>query len=206
MYGSIASGSFNEASPLNPSSPYAASKAGGDRLAFSFFKTYGFPVIIVRPCNNYGPCQYPEKLIPFFLTRALEDQSLPLYGDGSNRRDWLFVEDTVAGILTLMEKGEAGEVYNLGAAQERTNLEVSRALLRILDKPESLLSFVADRPGHDFRYAVDWTKLKKLGWQPQVDFETGLKKTVDWYLNNQPWWKKLIEKKSFKEHVKITYK
>jgi dTDP-glucose 4,6-dehydratase len=205
VYGSIASGFFNENSPLNPSSPYAASKAGGDRLAYSYYKTFGLPVLIARPANNYGPFQYPEKLIPFFVTRALQDQPLPLYGDGSNCRDWLFVEDTVRGLLTLIEKGEAGQAYNLGADQERSNNDVTRQILRSLGKPESLIRRVADRKGHDFRYALDWGKMRDLGWQPRTGFEEGLRRTVDWYLGHGDWWRKLIEKKTFQTHLRKNY-
>ena len=205
VYGSIASGFFNENSPLNPSSPYAASKAGGDRLAYSYFKTFGLPVLIARPANNYGPFQYPEKLIPFFITRALRDQTLPLYGDGGNCRDWLFVEDTVRGLLTLVEKGEPGQAYNLGAGQERSNNDVTRQILRSLGKPESLIRPVADRKGHDFRYALDWGKIRDLGWQPQTGFEQGLRRTVDWYLGHGEWWRKLIEKSDFQDHLRKNY-
>jgi dTDP-glucose 4,6-dehydratase len=205
VYGSIASGFFNENSPLNPSSPYAASKAGGDRLAYSYYKTFGLPVLIARPANNYGPFQYPEKLIPFFITRALQDQTLPLYGDGSNCRDWLFVEDTVRGLLTLVERGEPGQAYNLGAGQERSNNEVTRQILRSLGKPESLIRPVTDRKGHDFRYALDWRKISDLGWQPRTVFEEGLRRTVDWYLGHGDWWRKLIEKSTFQSHVRKNY-
>ena len=205
VYGSAASGFFNENSPLNPSSPYAASKAGGDRLAYSYYKTFGLPVLIARPANNYGPFQYPEKLIPFFITRALQDQSLPLYGDGSNCRDWLFVEDTVRGLLTLIEKGEPGQAYNLGANQERSNNDVTRQILRSLGKPEALIRHVADRKGHDFRYALDWEKMRDLGWQPRMGFEEGLRRTVDWYLGHGDWWRKLIEKKNFQNHLQKNY-
>ena len=205
VYGSIASGFFNENSPLNPSSPYAASKAGGDRLAYSYYKTFGLPVLIARPANNYGPYQYPEKLIPFFITRALQDQSLPLYGDGSNCRDWLFVEDTVLGILALVEKGEPGQAYNLGAGQERSNNEVTRQILQKLGKPESLIRAVADRKGHDFRYALEWGKMRDLGWKPRMAFEEGLGRTVEWYLGHGDWWRKLIEKKNFQSHLQKNY-
>lgn len=205
VYGSIVEGTFDERSPLNPSSPYSASKAGGDRLCYSFFKTYGLPVVIVRPSNNYGPYQYPEKLIPFFVHRALAGDSLPLYGDGSNRRDWLHVRDTVRGLVTLIERGEPGEVYNMGAGQERSNLEVSRMILALLGKPESQIQLIADRKGHDFRYAVNWDKLKGLGWRPGIGFDEGLKKTVDWYVKNREWWEKLIRKKDFQEHLKKNY-
>ena len=205
VYGSIAEGAFSEESPLNPSSPYSASKAGGDRLCYSFFKTYGLPVIIVRPANNYGPFQYPEKLIPFFISRALAGEPLPLYGDGSNRRDWLHVRDTVRGLVALIERGEPGGVYNMGAGQERSNLEVSRAILALLGRPESQIRTVADRKGHDFRYAVNWDKLKGLGWRPGIGFEEGLKQTVEWYVKNREWWEKLIRKKDFQEHLKKSY-
>ncbi len=205
VYGSIASGRFDEESPLNPSSPYSASKAGGDRLAYSYFKTYGLPVLIARPANNYGPYQYPEKLIPFFVTRALQDQPLPLYGDGGNRRDWLFVEDTVRGLLALIEKGEPGQAYNLGAGQERSNLEVTRAILSRLGKPESLVQRVADRKGHDFRYALEWGKMRALGWEPQVDFDAGLRSTVEWYRRNEAWWRRLIAKKDYLRHLRKNY-
>jgi len=205
VYGSIASGFFNENSPLNPSSPYAASKAGGDRLAYSYYKTFGLPVLIARPANNYGPFQYPEKLIPFFITRALQDQTLPLYGDGGNCRDWLFVEDTVRGLLTLVEKGEPGQAYNLGAGQERSNNDVTRQILRSLGKPESLIRPVADRPGHDLRYALDWGKVRDLGWQPRTVFEEGLRRTVDWYLGHGDWWRKLIAKSDFQSHLRKNY-
>jgi dTDP-glucose 4,6-dehydratase len=205
VYGSIASGFFNENSPLNPSSPYAASKAGGDRLAYSYFRTFGLPVVIARPANNYGPYQYPEKLIPFFLTRALQDQTLPLYGDGANCRDWLYVEDTVRGILTLIEKGEAGQAYNLGAGQERSNNDVTGQILRRLGKPESLIRRVPDRKGHDFRYALDSAKIGDLGWEPQTVFEEGLRRTLDWYLGHESWWKKLIGKQAYVSHLRKNY-
>jgi len=205
VYGSITAGAFSEAGPLNPSSPYSASKAGGDRLAFSYFKTFGLPVIILRPANNYGPYQYPEKLIPFFITRALSGERLPLYGDGSNCRDWLHVDDTARGIVTAIELGQPGEAYNLGAGQERTNIEVSRGLLRLLDLPETLIQFVSDRKGHDFRYAVDSTKLNRLGWSPQVGFEAGLERTVTWYRKNEPWWRRLIAKRDYQQHLRKHY-
>ncbi len=205
VYGSIRSGFFSEESPLNPSSPYSASKAGGDRLAYSYFRTFGLPVLIARPANNYGPYQYPEKLIPFFITLALQDQTLPLYGDGGNCRDWLFVEDTVGGILALIERGEPGQAYNLGAGQERSNSDVTRRILDILGKPDSLVRQVADRKGHDFRYALDWGKMRTLGWEPRVEFEEGLRRTVAWYVGHEDWWKKLIKKKTFQNHLQKNY-
>ena len=162
-------------------------------------------MLIARPANNYGPYQYPEKLIPFFITRALQDQTLPLYGDGSNCRYWLYVEDTVRGILALIEKGEPGQAYNLGAGQERSNNDVTRQILQSLGKPESLIRTVADRKGHDFRYALDWEKMRGLGWQPQTGFAEGLSRTVEWYLGHSDWWMKLIEKKNFQSHLRKNY-
>jgi dTDP-glucose 4,6-dehydratase len=188
VYGSIARGSFTEESVLNPRNPYAASKAGGDRMAYAYWATYGVPVIITRASNNYGPYQYPEKLIPLFVTNALRDEPLPLYGDGRNVRDWLYVEDHCRALLFLLEHGQPGEVYNIAGGNERENIEVTRAVLRLLGKPESLIRFVADRPGHDRRYSLDASKLRRLGWQPQVSFEEGLERTVRWYVENAWWW------------------
>ncbi|MGQ9496562.1 MAG: dTDP-glucose 4,6-dehydratase [Thermoanaerobaculaceae bacterium] len=188
VYGSIERGSFTEESPLNPRNPYAASKAGGDRMAYAYWATYGVPIVITRASNNYGPYQYPEKLIPLFVTNALRDESLPVYGDGRNVRDWLFVEDHCRALLFLLDHGQPGEVYNIAGGNERENLEVTKAVLRLLGKPESLIRFVADRPGHDRRYSLDATKLRKLGWAPQVDFQEGLKLTVRWYVENSWWW------------------
>lgn len=188
VYGSIEHGSFTEESVLNPRNPYAASKAGGDRMAYAYWATYGVPVIITRASNNYGPYQYPEKLIPLFVTNALRDEPLPLYGDGRNVRDWLFVEDHCRALLFLLEHGQPGEVYNIAGGNERENIEVTRAVLRLLGKPESLIRFVADRPGHDRRYSLNASKLYRLGWQPQVPFEMGLERTVRWYVENTWWW------------------
>lgn len=188
VYGSIENGSFTEESVLNPRNPYAASKAGGDRMAYAYWATYGVPVIITRASNNYGPYQYPEKLIPLFVTNALRDEPLPLYGDGRNVRDWLFVEDHCRALLFLLEHGQPGEVYNIAGGNERENIEVTRAVLRLLGKPESLIRFVTDRPGHDRRYSLDASKLRGLGWQPQVPFDVGLERTVRWYVDNAWWW------------------
>lgn len=194
VYGSLgADGSFDEASPLSPNSPYAASKASADLICRSYFKTFDMPVVIVRASNNYGPCQFPEKLIPFFITKALGDESLPLYGDGLNIRDWLYVEDCCRGILTVLENGRDGEVYNTGGQCEMTNLEITRMILDILGKPESLIKFVEDRPAHDRRYALDNGKIEKeLAWQPKIEFADGLKKTIDWYDGNRKWWEEII--------------
>lgn len=189
VYGSIEAGSFSETSVLNPRNPYAASKAGGDRLAFAYWATYDVPVVISRASNNYGPYQYPEKLIPLFTTNALRDRPLPLYGDGRNVRDWLHVDDHCSAILHLLEHGESGEVYNIGGGNERENVEVTRRVLEILGKPESLIKRVEDRVGHDRRYSLDASKLRRLGWEPQVAFETGLEDTVRWYVDNEWWWR-----------------
>lgn len=188
VYGSIERGSFTEESTLNPRNPYAASKAGGDRMAYAYWATYGVPTVITRASNNYGPYQYPEKLIPLFVTNALRDEPLPVYGDGRNVRDWLFVEDHCRALLFLLDHGQPGEVYNIAGGNERENMEVTKAVLRLLGKPESLIRFVADRPGHDRRYSLDATKLRKLGWAPKVDFLEGLELTVRWYVENSWWW------------------
>ncbi|MGQ9618069.1 MAG: dTDP-glucose 4,6-dehydratase [Candidatus Aminicenantia bacterium] len=206
VYGSIDEGSFHENSPLNPSSPYSASKAGADRLAYAYFKTFSVPVIIVRPCNNYGPFQFPEKFIPLFITNALENKELPLYGDGKNVRDWLFVEDCCSAILTVLEKGLIGEVYNIGAGYEAKNIEVAKLILKYTEKSEKLIKFVKDRPAHDRRYSLNWSKIKELGWRPKVGIEEGLKKTVEWYKENFSWWKRIKEEsEEFRKFYKSYY-
>lgn len=189
VYGSLgATGAFSETSPLEPSSPYSASKASADLLALSYYKTYGFPVYITRCSNNYGPYQYPEKLIPLFILNAAQNKPVPVYGDGLNVRDWIYVEDHNAALDAVMHKGTPGEVYNVGASSERNNLEITRTLLGLLNKPESLIQFVTDRPGHDRRYAIDSTKIQReLGWKAKKPFEEGLADTVAWYLNNPAW-------------------
>jgi dTDP-glucose 4,6-dehydratase len=194
VYGSLGpKGSFDESSPMAPNSPYAASKASADMICRSYYKTFEMPVIITRAGNNYGPCQFPEKLIPFFITKALKDESLPLYGDGSNVRDWLYVEDHCEALLTVLEKGETGEIYKIGGGNERANLETTKMILDILGKPDSLIKFVKDRPGHDLRYALNTDKIKsELGWSPKMDFEAGLKRTVAWYRDNEKWWRDII--------------
>ena len=191
VYGSLSEGSAGEDAPLMPTSPYAASKAGADRLAFSYHRTYGIPIVILRPSNNFGPYQHPEKLIPLFITNAMSDQPLPLYGDGLNVRDWLYVADHCEAIDLIARKGETGAVYNIGAESERTNLEVTEAILDHLGKPRSLIKRVKDRPGHDRRYSVDWARLKGIGWAPGTSFRQALHDTVDWYVSNQSWWKKI---------------
>ena len=180
---------FTEETPIHTSSPYSASKAGADLLVLAYARTYGLPVTVSRCSNNYGPYHFPEKLIPLMITRALADQSLPVYGEGINVRDWLYVEDHCAAIDLILRRGTAGEVYNIGGHNERTNLQVVQAVLAALGKPESLITFVTDRPGHDRRYAIDPTKIhRELGWQPETDFDTGLRRTVEWYLTHRDWW------------------
>jgi dTDP-glucose 4,6-dehydratase len=191
VYGSIESGFFKETDALMPSSPYAASKAGADRLVYSYYVTYRLPVVIPRSSNNFGPFQYPEKLIPLFITNAIEDKSLPLYGDGMNVRDWLYVMDNCEAIEQVMEKGKDGEAYNIGGGNERTNLDITERILGALDKPRSLIAFVEDRKGHDRRYALDTEKAEALGWKPRHPFEKALAETVSWYRENRPWWEKI---------------
>nr|MBI3614433.1 dTDP-glucose 4,6-dehydratase [Nitrospirota bacterium] len=191
VYGSVETGSSIEGDPLDPRSPYSASKAGGDLLVRSYWTTYQFPVMITRGSNTYGPNQYPEKFIPLFVTNALEDQPLPMYGDGRYRRDWLSVFDHCAGIEHVFRHGEPGAIYNIGGGNERENVAVADLILAHLDKSKSLIRFVQDRPGHDRRYAVDCSRLRALGWAPAVPFEEGLRATVDWYRNNQAWWRKI---------------
>jgi dTDP-glucose 4,6-dehydratase len=191
VYGSIVHGAFKETDPLDSSSPYSASKAGADLLVLAYKKTFDTPVMITRCSNNYGPYQYPEKLIPLFVTNAMEDQELPVYGKGENVRDWIYVEDHCSAIDLVLHKGEIGEVYNVGASQEKNNLEVTETILAAVNKPKSLIKFVKDRPGHDLRYAIDSSKLQKLGWKPKYDFTAGMKLTVEWYQKNPDWWKKI---------------
>jgi dTDP-glucose 4,6-dehydratase len=193
VYGSIDRGSFTEDSPLMPTNPYSASKAGGDRIAYSFWASFGVPVIITRASNNFGPYQYPEKLIPLFVTNALANRPLPLYGDGKNVRDWLFVEDHCRAIDFLLERGEPGEVYNIAGGNERTNLEITERILDALGKPRDLISFVADRPGHDRRYSLNADKLAALGWAPRSRFEDALESTVRWYVEHPEWWRPIRE-------------
>lgn len=206
VYGSTLGDSFKESDPLMPSSPYSASKAGADRLAYSYFVTYNLPVVITRCSNNFGPYQYPEKLIPLFVTNAIEDKKLPIYGDGKNVRDWIFVEDHCSAIDTVIHKGENGEVYNIGAGNEKNNLEITDYILKKLGKPGDLMLFVDDRLGHDRRYSLNWDKTKQLGWQPFISFEEAMDKTIDWYLENRWWWEKLKSGdylEFYKKHYKL---
>ncbi len=202
VYGSLGEeGLFAETTPYDPHSPYAASKAASDHLVKAWFHTYGLPVVLTNSSNNFGPYQYPEKLIPFMIVQALHQHPLPIYGKGDNVRDWLYVDDHVKALVSVVEKGRLGETYNVGGRSERTNLEVVETICDVLDQARpreagryrDLISFVEDRPGHDQRYAIDTRKMKQeLGWQPAVEFDAGLRSTVDWYLHNESWWKSCL--------------
>lgn len=189
VYGSLGEeGAFTETTPLAPNSPYSASKAGSDLLVRAYYETYGFPAVITRCSNNYGPRQFPEKLIPLIITRALRNEPIPIYGDGLNIRDWLYVDDHCSAIERVIVDGVPGEVYNIGGQNERTNLDVVKSILKLLNKSEDLIHFVSDRLGHDRRYAIDSTKIRReLGWVPSYSFESGLKKTLDWYVQEHEW-------------------
>jgi dTDP-glucose 4,6-dehydratase len=206
VYGSIASGSFDEDCPLNPRNPYAASKAGGDRLAYSYWASYRLPVVITRASNNYGPYQYPEKLIPLFVTNAIDDEPLPLYGDGRNVRDWLYVKDHAAAIDFLLDEGEPGETYNVAGGNEAENIAITKSVLALLSKPETLIRFVDDRPGHDRRYSLDAGKLARLGFQSATRFEDGLAATVRWYREREDWWRPIKDRDStYREYYRSQY-
>lgn len=184
---------FTEETPLHTSSPYSSSKASADLFVLAYHRTFGLPVTISRCSNNYGPYHFPEKLIPLMISRALAEEPLPVYGKGENVRDWLHVEDHCSAIDLIIHEGRVGEIYNVGGHNERTNLEVVRTILKQLDKPESLIHYVTDRPGHDMRYAIDPTKLEtELGWKPKYNFDTGIKQTIQWYLDNEDWWKNIL--------------
>lgn len=184
---------FTEDTPLHTSSPYSSSKASADLFVLAYYRTYGLPVTISRCSNNYGPYHFPEKLIPLIISRALADEELPVYGKGENVRDWLHVSDHCEAIDLILHKGKPGEVYNVGGHNERTNLEVVQTILKALDKPESLIKFVTDRPGHDMRYAIDPAKIEtELGWKPKYTFDTGIRQTIEWYLNNKEWWQNIL--------------
>lgn len=184
---------FTETTPLHTSSPYSSSKASADLFVLAYHRTFGLPVTVSRCSNNYGPYHFPEKLIPLMISRALADEELPVYGTGENVRDWLHVEDHCAAIDLILRKGRIGEVYNVGGHNERTNLEVVKTILKALNKPESLIKYVKDRPGHDMRYAIDPTKLEtELGWKPKYNFDTGIQQTIEWYLNHKEWWQNII--------------
>ena len=204
VYGSTETGSFTEESDLAPSSPYSASKAGADLLVLAYHRTFGTPVLITRSSNNYGPWQYPEKIIPLFITNAIDEQALPVYGDGLNVRDWLYVDDNCAGIDAVLRKGALGEVYNIGGGNEVKNLALTRQILKLLGKSPELIRFVSDRPGHDRRYAIDSVKLQTLGWRPATPFATGLERTVSWYRDNPGWWRK-IKSGEWREYYEQQY-
>jgi len=193
VYGSLGpTGYFTEETPIAPNSPYSASKAGADMLVRAYYETYGLPVLITRCSNNYGPYQFPEKLIPFFIKKLLNGQKVPVYGDGLNVRDWLYVEDHCAAIDMVLQKGMVGEVYNIGGNNEKTNMEITKLILQGLGKPETMIQYVKDRLGHDRRYAIDSGKIQsKLGWQPATSFEDGIEMTIKWYLDNRDWWEKI---------------
>ena len=193
VYGSIERGSFRETDTMNPSSPYSASKAAGDLMCQAFHKTYGLDVVIARSSNNFGPYQHPEKFVPKVITRALRDETVPLYGDGKQQRDWIYVTDNCRALDLIIQKGKAGEIYNIASGDEHTNIEVAKLILRILDKPESLIRFVADRPGHDLRYSLDTAKIRALGWKMDYEFEEALKETIKWYKTREEWWVSLLK-------------
>jgi dTDP-glucose 4,6-dehydratase len=206
VYGSVPTGASKETDELKPRNPYSASKAGADRLAYSYWATHEVPVIITRASNNYGPYQFPEKVIPLFVTNAIDDIPVPLYGDGRNVRDWLHVDDHCRAIDLLIERGGNGEVYNIGGGNEMMNVELTHRILETLDKPLSLIAPVRDRPGHDRRYCLDTTKLRALGWTPQVRLEDGLRSTIDWYCSNTWWWRPIKENDpAFRSYYQAQY-
>ncbi|WP_106767212.1 dTDP-glucose 4,6-dehydratase [Paenibacillus faecalis] len=206
VYGSLGdSGLFTETTPLAPNSPYSASKAGADLLVRAYHETFGLPVNVTRCSNNYGPYQFPEKLIPLMIARALNDEPLPVYGDGLNVRDWLYVEDHCRAIDLVLHQGRDGEVYNIGGNNERTNIDIVKTILKQLGKPESLITYVEDRLGHDRRYGIDPTKMvKELGWKPEHNFESGIQKTIQWYLDNKDWWTR-IQSGAYRDYVTRQY-
>jgi len=211
VYGDLHPGdpAFEETTPYDPSSPYSASKAASDHLVRAWHRTYGFPVVVTNCSNNYGPYQFPEKLIPVVILKALHEQEIPVYGTGENIRDWLYVDDHADALLTVLTKGRLGETYNIGGNNERTNLELVKTICAIMDERkihntacESLITFVTDRPGHDYRYAINATKIEsELGWTPSVEWNQGFEKTIDWYLDNRAWWTPLMKKKIFGERL-----
>lgn len=206
VYGSLGdTGLFTEETPLQPNSPYSASKTGADCLVRAAYHTHGLETLITRCSNNYGPYQFPEKLIPLFISNALEGKALPLYGDGGNVRDWLYVDDHNRAILRVLDRGRPGEVYNIGGNNEKSNKELTLKLLEVLEKPESLIQYVTDRPGHDRRYAIDASKMKTdLDWEPEVDFDSGIRRTVEWYLANRTWWER-IRSGAYREYYETQY-
>jgi dTDP-glucose 4,6-dehydratase len=206
VYGSVPEGSSRETDELRPRNPYSASKAGADRLAYSYWATYDVPVIMTRASNNYGPYQFPEKVIPLFITNAVDDLPVPVYGDGLNERDWLHVLDHCRAIDLLIDKADSGQVYNIGGGHPVPNAVLTRRILSLLGKPESLIRHVQDRPGHDRRYSLDTSKLQSLGWTPHVSFDTGLAETVEWYRANEWWWRPIKhEDPAFKQYYQAQY-
>jgi dTDP-glucose 4,6-dehydratase len=206
VYGSVPTGASKETDELRPRNPYSASKAGADRLAYSYWATYNVPVVITRASNNYGPNQFPEKVIPLFITNAIDNIPLPLYGDGLNIRDWLHVDDHCRGIDLLLTKGVPGEVYNIGGGNEVKNVDLTHRILDLTGKTAALIMPVADRLGHDRRYCLDTSKLKKMGWAPQANFDAGLAATVEWYTKNEWWWRPIKEKDpAFREYYAAQY-
>jgi dTDP-glucose 4,6-dehydratase len=206
VYGSIPVGHFKETDMLNPSSPYSASKAGGELLARSYFVTYDLPVLVTRSSNNFGPFQYPEKLIPLFATNLIEGKPVPVYGDGMQVRDWLYVEDQCEALDLVLQKGEVGQIYNVGAGNEEFNIDVTKAILKLLKRGDEFITYVKDRPGHDRRYAVDIAKIGKLGWKPRHSFAQGIEKTVHWYVEHEPWWHAIKQKQAaYQEWMKKQY-
>ena len=206
VYGSLGKeGLFTEQTPLSPNSPYSSSKAGADMMALAFYHTYGLPVVVTRCSNNYGPLQFPEKLIPLMIINAMNNKKLPVYGDGMNIRDWIYVLDHNKAIEMVLEKGKVGEVYNIGASNERPNIEIVKLILKKLNKDEELIEYVKDRLGHDRRYAIDSTKIQnELGWSPKYDFANAIEKTVNWYLENKNWWEKIISGE-YQNYYKLQY-
>lgn len=192
VYGSIEQGSFSETANLDPSSPYSASKASADLLCLAYWRTHGTPVVVTRCTNNFGPRQFPEKLIPLAITNALENKPIPVYGDGLNIRDWIYVRDHCQGICQVIEAGQPGRVYNIGTGEGRTNIDILKIILGVMGKSEGLLQYVPDRPGHDRRYAIDVARIRtELGWKPEHDFKTAMEQTVAWYIDNEPWWRSI---------------
>ena len=206
VYGSVETGASRETDEIRPRNPYAASKAGADRLAYSYWATYGVPVIVTRASNNYGLHQFPEKVIPLFITNALDNRPVPLYGDGQNVRDWLHVDDHCRAVDLLVERGRAGEVYNIGGGNEVRNLDLTNRILDLLDRPASLIQPVPDRPGHDRRYCLDTSKLQSLGWHPHISFDEGLRDTVSWYRDNEWWWRPIKDHDpAFRKYYEVQY-
>lgn len=205
VYGELGkNGHFYETSPLNPNSPYSVSKASADMLGRAYYRTYGLPVITVRPCNNYGPWQYPEKLIPVVILKAIQNEKVPVYAKGENVREWLYVSDCADAVIKIFEKGSEGEIYNVGSGEEKKNIEVVKEILNILNKSYDMIEFIKDRPGHDFRYSLNSSKIKKqIGWKKITSFHDGIRKTVNWYLNNIDWLKYKV--KYLKEYWKKVY-